>query len=95
MQETKQKLAEQKQITSEFNIVKKHSQNILSQFNALQAKHESEKESNAQMIELYNDKCTNSEQKLLEAQNMIADLKLNLDVLKQENEKCLKEIQGI
>lgn len=95
LQETKQKLAEQKQIASEVTVAKKHAQQIETQFNALLIEYESDKKTSAQMLESYNNKCSNAEQKLLEAQKTISDLELNLNLLKQENEKSLKEIQGI
>lgn len=76
------------------NVVKKHSQKIQSQFNTLQTEYESEKNSYTQIIESLNIKCTNAEQQYLEAQKRITDLELNIVLLKQENEKSLKEIQG-
>lgn len=76
-------------------MAKKHAQQIQNQFNALQIEYETDKKTSAQMLESYNEKCTNAEQKLLEAQKTIADLELNLVLLKQENEKSLKQIQGI
>lgn len=95
LQETKQKLVEQKQITSELNAAKKQAQQIQIQFNSLHAEHESDKKAAEQMIESYNDKCKNFEQKLLEAQKTIADLESNLILVRQDNEKSLNEIQGI
>lgn len=95
LQETKQKLAEYKQIASELNVTKKNEQQILAQFNALQIEYESEKKTAAQMLKSYNDKCTNAENKLLEAQKNITDLESSIIILKQDNEKSLKELQGI
>lgn len=94
LQETKQKLAEYKQIASELNITKKNEQQILAQFNALQTEYESEKKIAAQTLKSYNDKCTDAENKLLEAQKIITDLESNMIILKQDNEKSLKEFQG-
>lgn len=76
------------------NVFKKNSQKIQSQFNTLQTEYESEKNSYTQIIESLNIKCTNAEQQYLEAQKRITDLELNIVLLKQENEKSLKEIQG-
>lgn len=47
------------------------------------------------MIQSYNEKCTNAEQKLLDAQKVIENLEFTLTLIKQENEKNLKDIQGI
>lgn len=95
LQEAKQKLAEQKQIASELNMSKKYAKQIETQLNILQLEYESEKKITAQTLQSYNDKFTNTEQKLMEAQKIIADLEYNLVLIKEENEKSLKEIQGI
>jgi len=47
------------------------------------------------MVESCNEKCKNAEQNLLEAQKVIAALESNILLLKHENEKSLKEIQGM
>lgn len=95
LQDTKLKLAEQKKMTSELNVVKKQAKQIETQFNTLQAEYESEKKTAEQKLKSYNDKCINTEQKLLEAQKMIADLESTLVLLKDNHEISLKEIQGI
>lgn len=94
LQETKQKLAEQKQITSELNVIKKHSQKLQAQLDALQTEYEAEKKTSAQTLESYMAKCTNAEQKLLEAQQTIEHLESTLVLLKNNNEKSLMDIEG-
>lgn len=95
LHENRQKLAEQKQIILELNINKKQAQKVEAQLKALQTQYEAEKEITAQMIQSYNDKCTNTEQKLLDAQKIIENLESTVTIIKQENEKNLKDIQGI
>jgi len=95
LQETKQKLVEQKQIASELNIAKKHVQQIQTKFNTLQMDYESEKKTTESLLETCNDKCKKTENNLLEAQKVIAALESNLILLKHENENNLKEIQGM
>jgi len=68
---------------------------IETQLNTLQIEYESEKKIAAETLQSCNNKFTNSEQKLLEAQKMIADLESNLISIKEENVKSLKEIQGM
>lgn len=94
LQDTKLKLAEQKKITSELNIVKKQAKQIEIQFNTLQAEYESEKKTAEEKLNSFNDKCMNTEQKLVDAQKMIADLESTLVLLKDNHKISLKEIQG-
>lgn len=94
LQENRQKLAEQKQIISELNIGKKQAQKVEVQLKALQTQYEAEKEIASQMIQSYNDKCTNTEQKLSDAQKIIENLESTIMTIKQENEKNIKDIQG-
>lgn len=93
--ETKQKLVEQKQIASELIIAKKHAQQIETKFNSLQTEYESEKKTTENMLESYNDRCKKTEQDLLEAQKIIAALESNVLLLKHENEKNLRDIEGM
>lgn len=95
LHENRQKLAEQKQIISELNISKKQAQKVETQLKALETQYEAEKEITAQIIQSYNDKCTNTEQKLSDARKIIENLESSLTTIKQENEKNLKDIQGI
>lgn len=95
LQENRQKLAEQKQTISDLNIRKKQAQKVEAQLKALQTQYEAEKEITAQMIQSYNDKCTNTEQKLSDAQKIIENLESTITTIKQENEKNIKDIQGI
>lgn len=95
LQETKNKLSESKQIVSELSNAKKHAQQVQTQLDNLQAQYEAEKTTAAQMLESYNVKYTNAEQKLLEALKNIADLESAMVVLREENEKQLKDIQGV
>lgn len=82
-------------MSSELNITKKNAQQIQSKFNALQIEYETEKKTTANVIESCNDRCKKAEQNLLEAQNTIASLESKLVLLKHENEKNIKEIQGM
>ncbi|VVC36488.1 Hypothetical protein CINCED_3A024235 [Cinara cedri] len=93
LQETKQKLMEQKQITSELNIVKKNSHQMQIQYSTLQAEYESEKKTFSQKLESYDDKYSKAEQELFKAQQKIEELESNLVVLKQDNQQKLKEIE--
>lgn len=85
---------EQKQITSELNVNKKHTQQLQVQLDALQTEYEAEKKTTAQTLESYKDKCTDAEQKLLEAQKIIENLESTLVLLKKNNEKSLKDVEG-
>jgi len=93
--ETKQKLVEQKQIASELVIAKKHAQQIQTKFDTLQIEFESEKKTTENILESYNNRCKKAEQDLLEAQQIIAALESNVLLLKRENEKNLKDIEGM
>lgn len=85
---------EQKQITSELNVTKKQTQQLQVQFDALQTEYETKKRITAQTLESYQNKCTDTEQKLLEAQKIIENLESTLVLLKKNNEKSLKDIEG-
>jgi len=58
-------------------------------------KYESEKKTTGEMLELYNVKCTNAEEKLIKAQQIIADLESTIVLIRQENVKSLKDIEGM
>jgi pyridoxine 5'-phosphate synthase PdxJ len=77
------------------NSIKKHANEIQLKYNALQQEYECDKKKTAQLIESYSDKYTNSEQKLIKALQTIVELESKLVTLKEEQEKKLKEIQGM
>jgi len=54
-----------------------------------------EKKTTKNILESYNDRCIKAEQNLLEAQQIIAALESNVLLLKHENEKNLKDIEGM
>lgn len=65
------------------------------QYNALQAEYESEKKTFAQKLKSYDDKYSNVEQELFKAQQTIKELESNLVILTLDNEKKIKEMQGM
>lgn len=74
---------------------KKQAQQIQSKFDKLLAENETIKKTSLEKLESVNNKCTNAEQKLLDAQKIIAELESELVTLKQENETSLKDLQGM
>lgn len=82
-------------MVSELNIVKKQAQKMQIKFDALQAEYEAEKISASQILETYNSRCKDAEQAVLEEQQIIAELKANADILKEQYEKKLNEVQGM
>lgn len=74
---------------------KKQAQQIQLKFDTLLVENETLKKTSSEALELVNKKCTNAEQKLADAQKIIAELESTLITLKQENEASLKDLQGM
>lgn len=77
------------------NSTKKLANEVLLKYDALQQEYASDKKNNAQLLELYSEKCTNAEQKLIKAHQTIVELETKLVTLKEEQETNLKELQGM
>lgn len=63
--------------------------------NALQQEYDCDKKNNAQLLELYSNKCTNAEQELIKAHQTILELETKLVTLKEDQEVHLKKLQGM